>query len=67
MRFKVKFKGKEDWIESESKVKIKDVIKRFEVTPDICVVCKNGEVVTEDENVNEGDFIEIIVAISGGI
>ncbi|RIB35257.1 MAG: hypothetical protein BXU00_01850 [Candidatus Nanoclepta minutus] len=30
------------------------------------VVIRNGEIVTEDEKINDGDYIKILDAVSGG-
>ena len=68
----VKIRGKKEQIDLEEefgkdKVKVVDILKKFGVTPDTCIVTLNGETVTEDEVVTDGDEVEIIVAISGGV
>ena len=30
------------------------------------IVVKNGEIVTEDEKINDGDYIKILDSVSGG-
>lgn len=63
---KIRFMGREKEILWKPGMKVSDVIKALGLTPDICVVVKNGEVSTEDEKVSLQDEIKVIVAISGG-
>ncbi|MBI2890448.1 MAG: DNA repair protein RadC [Nitrospirae bacterium] len=50
----------------EGKMRVRDLLKRLELLPEVVLVAKNGEVVTEDEMVGPQDEVEIIKAISGG-
>lgn len=68
----VKIRGKKEQIDlkeefGKEKVKVADILRKYGVTPDTCVVTINGETVTEDELVKDGDKVDIIVAISGGV
>lgn len=46
--------------------KIIDILNHFGFSPSRFVVLKNKEIVTEDEEINENDYIEILDAVSGG-
>lgn len=43
-----------------------DLLKELGIPISEVVVVKNDEVVTEDEKIEEGDFIKIIDVVSGG-
>lgn len=50
----------------KEKLTIKDVLKDFKIPPEAVVVKKNGEIVVEEEQVDDGDIIEVIKVIYGG-
>ena len=45
---------------------IKDLLDYFNLDWSRFVVVKNGEIVTEDEEINEGDYVKILDVVSGG-
>jgi len=45
---------------------IKDLLNSLNLDWARHVVIKNGEIVTEDEKINDGDYIKILDAVSGG-
>jgi len=45
---------------------IERVIRLLSLNPVEVVAAKNGEVVTEEEEVEDGDFIELYSVVSGG-
>lgn len=49
-----------------SKIRVKELLKKLNLQPQSTLVICNGEVVTEDEYLNPEDEVEIINAISGG-
>lgn len=51
---------------NEKRIKVIEILRKLEIIPEHVLVVKNGDVVTEDEFVEEGDSVEIISAISGG-
>ena len=57
--------GKQEWEFSE-RMQVRDLLERLEVLPNMVVVVRNGETVTEDAWLEPGDEIEIIRVISGG-
>ncbi len=62
---RVIWQGKERDIDKD-RIKIKELLKEFGVLPEVVVVARNGEVVTEEEFAESGDEVQIIRAISGG-
>ncbi len=65
MPLKVLYRGKEIEI-PEKKLKAKELLKRLGLSPLSSLVVKNGEVISEEDYVEEGDNIRVINAISGG-
>jgi len=67
MRIKVFYEreGKEKEIEFNGKT-IRDLLKYLGLDLSRHVVIKNGEIVTEDEEIKEGDYIKILDVVSGG-
>ncbi len=65
MPIKVIYRGKEYEL-PERKLKAKDVIRKLGLSPLSSLVVKNGEVISEDDYVEEGDEVRVINAISGG-
>lgn len=53
-------------IEISENTKIEDILKQEEIPIETVVVKLNGETVTEDEKVKDGDELEIIKVIYGG-
>lgn len=53
-------------IEIGENTKIEDILKQEEIPVETVVVKLNGETVTEDEEVRDGDELEIIKVIYGG-
>ncbi len=51
----------------EKEIKVKDIIKRLNLSTDYAFAVKNGEILDANEIVKAGDEIKIINAISGGI
>jgi sulfur carrier protein ThiS len=66
MKLKVKVVGREREVDYFPGMSVKDLISSLGLTPDICIVVKNGQVVTEDEKIDISDDIKVITAISGG-
>ena len=46
--------------------KVKDLLRRLEVSDQIVIVKRNGEIITELESVNDDDTIEIQQVVFGG-
>ncbi|BFI73141.1 thiamine biosynthesis sulfur transfer protein [Nanoarchaeota archaeon] len=45
---------------------IKELLNMLNLQSSRFIVVKNGEIVTEDDEVNEGDYIKILDSVSGG-
>lgn len=45
---------------------VKDLLKYLNVNPETVLVVREGEVMTEEEILNENDFLELLSVISGG-
>ncbi len=65
MPLKVIYRGKEIEL-PEKRLKAKELLKRLGLSPLSSLVVKNGEVISEEDYVEEGDNIRVINAISGG-
>lgn len=50
----------------DERVKVRDLLKRFNLSPESTLVVRGDEVLTEEEFVKRGDEVRIISAISGG-
>jgi sulfur carrier protein len=61
----VYWEGKERHVEMDS-ARVSDILKHLGVLPEVVIVARNGEVVSEEEVVRSGDKVKIIKAISGG-
>ena len=66
MPIKVIYRGKEIEI-PEKKLKAKELLEKLGLSPLSSLVVKNGEVISEEDYVEEGDNIRVINAISGGV
>ncbi|EDP75157.1 MoaD/ThiS family protein [Hydrogenivirga sp. 128-5-R1-1] len=65
MPIKVLYRGREIEVEGK-RLKAKELLKKLGLSPLSSLVVKNGEVISEEEYVEEGDNIRVINAISGG-
>ncbi|BBL45715.1 small archaeal modifier protein 2 [Nanobdella aerobiophila] len=45
---------------------IKELLNMLNLDPSRFLVLKNNEIVTEEDNINEGDYIKILDSVSGG-
>jgi len=57
--------GKQSWEFSE-RMQVRELLRRLNVFPNMVVVVRNGETVTEDEWLEPTDEVEVIRVISGG-
>ncbi|RUM30149.1 MAG: thiamine biosynthesis protein ThiS [Aquifex sp.] len=65
MPVKVIYRGKEFEF-PEKKLKVKDLLQKLGLSPLSSLVIRNGEVISEDDYVEEGDEVRVVNAISGG-
>jgi sulfur carrier protein len=45
---------------------VKDLLNILNLDSSRFIVVKNGEIVTEDDTINDGDYIKILDSVSGG-
>jgi len=45
---------------------IRDALLKINIQPDAVLITRNGELITDDEILHEGDEIKLIAVISGG-
>ncbi len=43
-----------------------DLLKQLKINPEVVIVVRNNEVITEDEILNDNDTIELLSVVSGG-
>ena len=43
-----------------------DALKKINILPETIISTRNGEVITEDEILSDGDVVKLISVISGG-
>ncbi len=65
MPLKVLYRGREIEL-PDKRLKAKELLKKLGLSPLSSLVVKNGEVISEEDYVEEGDNIRVINAISGG-
>lgn len=65
MSIKVLYRGKE-YEFPERRLKAKELLQKMGLSPLSSLVVKNGEVISEEDFVEEGDEVRVINAISGG-
>jgi sulfur carrier protein len=66
MEITVIFNKKEETREITEKMTIKDVLNAMDISSEAVVVKRNNEIVMEEEDVENGDVIEVIRVIYGG-
>jgi sulfur carrier protein len=43
-----------------------DALKKVNILPETIIATRNGEVITEDEILQDGDVVKLVAVISGG-
>jgi sulfur carrier protein len=43
-----------------------DALKKVNILPETVIATRNGEVITEDEILKDGDVVKLVAVISGG-
>ena len=62
----VERENREKSIKIDKGTTVKEVLGHLKINPVTVIVAKNNEVVTGDEEVKDGDFLNVISVISGG-
>ncbi len=66
MNFKLIFNNKNETKTIKNDTSIKDILNDMELLSETVVAKKNGDIVIEDEIIEEGDEIQLIKIIYGG-
>lgn len=61
---KAEFRGQV--FEFDKRMKVKDLLKELNLSPESTIVVRGDEILTEDEWIEEEDEVKVVSAISGG-
>jgi sulfur carrier protein len=64
MSVKMKFRDQE--FEVKAGMTARDALKKIDILPDTVLITREGELITDDEILHDGDEIRLIAVISGG-
>ncbi len=53
-------------LDIQGPMRVKQLLEQLQLTPEAYLVIRGDELITEDENLNDGDTVEIRSVISGG-
>ncbi|NIM95947.1 MAG: hypothetical protein GTO18_19790 [Anaerolineales bacterium] len=57
---------REDVYEVRAGMTVRDALIRNDIQPESVIATRQGELITDDEIINEGDEIKLVAVISGG-
>jgi sulfur carrier protein ThiS len=63
---KVRIEKDDRNLEMEFAGSVEELMKKLSVNPEAVLVVKNGEVVTEDAELDDNDDVEFVSVVSGG-
>ncbi len=66
IRVKVLGRGIEREVEWQKGMRVADVLREVGFNTESAIAKLNGRVALEDENVKDGDYVEVIPVVSGG-
>jgi len=66
MAIKVILRNKEIFIEETKDMTVRKVLKKLDLLPETYLCVRNGELVTEQEVLRDGDVVRLVPVISGG-
>ena len=66
MQIKIKVEGKTSEIKANKEKSVEDLLRKLEINTETVVVRMNGKLVSEKEELKDGDFIELIKFVSSG-
>ena len=66
IKVKVLGRGIEKELEWKKGMLVKDVLREVGFNTESAIAKLNGRVALEDENVKDGDYVEVIPVVSGG-
>ena len=64
MSVRMKFRDQE--FEVKAGMTVRDALLKIQIEPDSVLITRSGELITDDEILQEGDNIRLIAVISGG-
>lgn len=67
MKVRLRQGREEEEVELEEGASVGEALKKARVNRETVVVRKGGKVVTEEEELSQGDTLELITVISGGM
>ncbi len=62
----VKIRFREQSFEVKPGMTLHSALKKLDILPESVLPLRNGEVITEDEILHDGDEIKLVAVISGG-
>lgn len=66
MAIKVILRNKEIIIEETKDLTVRKVFKKLDLLPETYLCVRNGDLITEQELLKDGDIIRLVPVISGG-
>jgi len=60
------YRNKETLVEYDHKLMVKEALTQIGYSTETHLVIRNGQMVTEDERLHDGDVIKLVAVISGG-
>ena len=66
LKMEVYIESSEDRREIEFSGKAVDLLKRLEINPVTVILVQNGQLITEEESLDDTDKIEVLPVVSGG-
>jgi sulfur carrier protein len=66
MSIKVILRNKEIILEETKDLTVRKILKKLDLIPETYLCVRNGELLTEQELIRDGDTIRLVPVISGG-
>jgi len=66
MKVRVTHKEENHELEVDNKAIVKDVLKELDIAANTVIIVRNGNLILEDEELQEDDKIDLLPTISGG-
>ena len=66
MSVRVIIRKQEQIIENTANLTVKKVFKRLDLLPETYLVVRDGDLITENDILKDGDVIQLVPVISGG-
>lgn len=63
---KVRIEKQDKEVELEFNGSGRDLMQQLDVNPESCIVVRNGEIVTDDVQLENSDTVEFVSVVSGG-